>query len=146
MSRFTDLARRARHSAAMIVAVGKSIVESRARSADGSPPPPLPKAEERDYTRAELATFDGSDPTKPILFAVRGKVYDVTRGKTFYGPGGPYAQFAGKGCTRAFALDSLEAADLTDDETGLTSAQLSRLEEWIENFDQKYGAIGKLLD
>lgn len=145
MSRLTDLARRARHTAATLVAVGKTIVAARA-TPSGSPPPPIPKAEHRDYTRAELATFDGKDPDKPILFAIRRKIYDVTRGRTFYGPGGPYALFAGTCCTRAFALDSLELADITDDETGLTPAQLSRLEDWIDNFETKYGSIGSLID
>lgn len=43
--------------------------------------------EKRDMTVAELLQYDGSDPSKPILFAVCGKIYDVTRGKDFYGPG-----------------------------------------------------------
>ena len=48
------------------------------------------------YTPRELAKFDGkgsaaSDgqrgPEPKILFAIRRKVYDVTSGKNFYGPG-----------------------------------------------------------
>ena len=41
----------------------------------------------RDFTVQELLEFNGSDPEKPICMAVRGKVYDVSRGKDFYGPG-----------------------------------------------------------
>ncbi|MBT8453439.1 MAG: cytochrome b5 domain-containing protein, partial [Deltaproteobacteria bacterium] len=67
------------------------------------PRAPLPEAEERDYGRSELAAYDGSDPGKPLLIGIRGQVYDVTRGRDFYGPGGPYAMFAGKDCTRALA-------------------------------------------
>ncbi len=40
-----------------------------------------------DITLEELLKFDGSDPARPILFAVQGRVYDVTEGKSFYGPG-----------------------------------------------------------
>lgn len=47
---------------------------------------PLPKLKKRDFTREELKQYDGV--TNPrILMAVNGKVFDVTRGKKFYGPG-----------------------------------------------------------
>lgn len=39
-------------------------------------------------TLAQLAEYDGQDPSKPLYIAVRGQIYDVTAGKTFYGPGG----------------------------------------------------------
>jgi hypothetical protein len=63
-------------------------------------------------TAAELAKHDGTDASKPLYVSVRGKVYDMTAGKTFYGPGGPYAIFAGKvrfdGC--GFDGDAVSAA------------------------------------
>lgn len=47
---------------------------------------PLPKLKKRDFTIADLKPYDGlQDPR--ILMAVNGKVFDVTRGKKFYGPG-----------------------------------------------------------
>lgn len=46
-----------------------------------------------EHTPRSLRPFDGSDPKKPILFAIRGKVYDVSSGRSFYGPGGPYGTF-----------------------------------------------------
>ena len=42
-------------------------------------------AGERLYTVAELAKYDGTDPEKPILLAFNGDVFDVTKGKQFYG-------------------------------------------------------------
>lgn len=46
----------------------------------------LPKLKKRDLTLADLKQYDGV--TNPrILMAVCGKVFDVTRGKSFYGPG-----------------------------------------------------------
>jgi hypothetical protein len=39
-------------------------------------------------TLADLAQYDGQDASKPLYISVRGKIYDVTAGKTFYGPGG----------------------------------------------------------
>jgi predicted heme/steroid binding protein len=31
------------------------------------------------YTKTQLAQYDGSDETLPVLIAYKGKVYDVTR-------------------------------------------------------------------
>lgn len=38
-------------------------------------------------TPDELAKHDGSDPFRPLYLAVQGTVYDVTTGRSFYGPG-----------------------------------------------------------
>ncbi len=108
-------------------------------------PPPLSEAEERDYTLAELAQYDGSDPAQPLLIGIRGEVYDVTRGRSFYGPGGPYGMFAGKDCTRALAKVSFDEELFTGDIEGLDQAELDKLEEWIEMFEGKYRRIGRLL-
>jgi hypothetical protein len=53
-----------------------------------------------DITIDELSKFDGGDPFKPIYFAVRGKVYDVTKGREFYGSGEFY--FKIENATRKF--------------------------------------------
>lgn len=57
-------------------------------SPKASPPrePELPKLR-RDFTVAELKAYDGNQPDGRVLVAVNGTVYDVTRGKRFYGPG-----------------------------------------------------------
>ncbi len=106
---------------------------------------PLPEAEERDYSLSELARYDGSDPDKPLLIAIRGQVYDVTRGRDFYGPGGPYEMFAGKDCTRALAKVSFDAELFTGDIEGLETDELDKLEEWIDMFNGKYRRVGRLL-
>ncbi|MGB5368558.1 MAG: cytochrome b5-like heme/steroid binding domain-containing protein [Polyangiales bacterium] len=109
------------------------------------PRPPLPEAEERDYSLQELAAYDGSDSGKPLLIAIRGQVYDVTRGRDFYGPGGPYGMFAGKDCTRALAKVSFDAEMFTGGIDGLEPDELDKLEEWIEMFEGKYRRVGRLL-
>lgn len=118
---------------------------SRLFGTKGAPPPPLPEAEARDYTIAELTQYDGSDLTKPLLVAIRGQVYDVGRGRDFYGPGGPYGMFAGKDCTRALAKLAFDAELFTGDLSGLDQEELGRLEEWIETFEAKYRRVGRLL-
>ena len=106
---------------------------------------PLPEAEVRDYSLDELPEYDGSDPSKPLLVAVRGNVYDVTRGGDFYGPGGPYAMFAGKDCTRALAKVSFDEELFTGDIRDLEAEELEKLDEWIEMFEGKYRRVGRLL-
>ena len=110
-----------------------------------SPPPPLPEAEARDYTLGELARYDGSDRGQPLLLAIRGHVYDVGRGRDFYGPGGPYGIFAGKDCTRALAKMAFDPELFTGDTEGLNRDELEKLDEWIEMFEAKYRRVGRLL-
>ncbi len=110
-----------------------------------SAPPQLPEAEERDYTLAELAGYDGTDPAKPLLIGIRGEVYDVTRGRSFYGPGGPYGMFAGKDCTRALGKMAFDDELFTGDLEGLDQDEIDKLDEWIEMFEGKYRRVGRLL-
>lgn len=47
----------------------------------------LPKLKKQDFTVAELKKYDGTQEDGRVLMAVNGRVYDVTKGKRFYGPG-----------------------------------------------------------
>ena len=49
-----------------------------------------------DITPDELAKFDGQDPFKPIYFSVQGRVFDVTSGRDFYGPGASLSKAASR--------------------------------------------------
>jgi predicted heme/steroid binding protein len=53
-------------------------------------------------TPAELALYNGTDPSKPIYLAINNTIFDVTAGSHTYGPGGSYEVFAGRDATRAF--------------------------------------------
>ncbi|KAA8521721.1 hypothetical protein F0562_012394 [Nyssa sinensis] len=65
-----------------------------------------------ELTSQQLKQYDGTDPSKPIYVALKGRVFDVTTGKSFYGPGGAYAMFAGKDASRALAKMSKNEEDL----------------------------------
>ena len=44
----------------------------------------------KDLTLTELAKYDGTGEDGRVLVGVLGKIYDVTKGKRFYGPGTTY--------------------------------------------------------
>lgn len=60
----------------------------------------------------------------------------------FYGPGGPYALFAGKDASRALAKMSFEEKDLTWDISGLGPFELEALQDWEYKFKSKYATVG----
>lgn len=51
-----------------------------------SPAATLPRMKKRDFSLEQLRQYDGAR-TPRILLAVNGKVFDVTKGSKFYGPG-----------------------------------------------------------
>ncbi|KAL6718919.1 Dihydrodipicolinate synthase [Lecanora helva] len=120
-----------------------------------SPPPSLPKAPEpivfRTFTPPTLKPYNGEN-NMPVYLAVRGKVFDVTSGKNFYGPGGPYENFAGRDATRGLACGSFDEEMLTkdlngplDDLKGLGSTEMEALQGWEERFNDKYFVVGSLV-
>jgi membrane-associated progesterone receptor component len=46
------------------------------------PPPPLPEpVQVGEITQEELRQYDGSDPEKPLLMAIKGQIYDVSQSR-----------------------------------------------------------------
>ncbi|KAL2916326.1 bifunctional endoribonuclease/protein kinase ire1 [Polyrhizophydium stewartii] len=71
-------------------------------------PPKHPHVIElRTFTPKELARFDGKDG-RPIYMSVDGMVFDVSRGRGFYGPGSMYENFSGRDASRGLAKNSFE--------------------------------------
>lgn len=105
----------------------------------------LPKLH-RDFTIEELKKYDGTGPDGRILVALNGSVYDATRGAAFYGPGAPYAVFAGRDASRGLATFTLEPIkDEYDDLSDLDSEQMGYMKEWELQFKERYDYVGKLL-
>lgn len=94
-------------------------------------------------TEDELETYDGSRPGRPVLLAVGGDVFDVSEVK-FYQPGGPYSAFAGKACTRALALPSMNPSDVSDDLADFDAEQHAAAQRWHRFFQDKYTLVAKL--
>lgn len=107
------------------------------------PPAPEP-VQVGEITADELRQYDGSDPEKPLLMAIKGQIYDISQSRMFYGPGGPYALFAGRDASRALAKMSFEPQDLTGDVSGLGPFELSALQDWEYKFVSKYVKVGSI--
>ncbi|VAH04956.1 unnamed protein product [Triticum turgidum subsp. durum] len=114
--------------------------------ADEALPPAPEPVQVGEITADELRQYDGSDPEKPLLMAIKGQIYDVSQSRVrmFYGPGGPYALFAGKDASRALAKMSFEPQDLTGDVSGLGPFELSALQDWEYKFTSKYVKVGSI--
>lgn len=111
-------------------------------------PPPIVF---RTFTPPELKPYNG-EKNMPVYIAVRGKVFDVTPGRHFYGPGGPYENFAGRDASRGLACNSFDEDMLTkdlegplDSLDGLGSEEMESLQGWEERFSEKYLVVGNLL-
>lgn len=108
-----------------------------------------PTVVEGHFTPKTLLKYNGTDNPR-IFMAVRGKVYDVSQGASFYGPGGPYENFAGRDASRGLAKNSFDIAMLTDIDkpldtlTDLTKEELESLDNWEEHFEMKYKVVGTL--
>ncbi len=105
----------------------------------------------RTFTPATLLPYNGTGG-KPVYLAVRSRVYDVTPGKGFYGPGGPYENFAGRDASRGLAFGSFDEDMLTENVHGpldplddLDEEQWESLRGWEERFMGKYVEVGRLV-
>ncbi|KAL6526960.1 Membrane steroid-binding protein 2 [Orobanche gracilis] len=119
-------------------------IQHRSRGFEEQTEPLPPPVQLGEITDEELKQYDGSDPKKPLLMAIKGQIYDVTQSRMFYGPGGPYALFAGRDASRALAKMSFEDKDLNGDLTGLGVFELEALQDWEYKFMSKYVKVGTI--
>jgi len=108
----------------------------------------------RNFTTKQLVYFNGEkdDKTredKPVYLSVNGSVFDVSEGRNFYGPDGPYASFAGRECGVALAKMSFDTEHL-DDLAGckdLNYGEKDELDNWIYKFTylRNYPVKGRLV-
>eukprot|EP00051_Salpingoeca_urceolata_P024482 m.430701 g.430701 ORF g.430701 m.430701 type:complete len:176 (+) comp20240_c9_seq4:1312-1839(+) len=119
-----------------------------AAAVEKKPPLDLPK---RDFTLEELRRYDGLTAIeehhgeKPVYLAVNGTVFDVSTGRAFYGPGGPYEIFAGHDATRGLGTMEFKVSDTWDDLTTMKPQELQTAREWHDKFSVKYPIRGKLV-
>ncbi|KAF9651003.1 cytochrome b5 [Thelephora ganbajun] len=103
------------------------------------------------YTPKTLAPFNGVNGQR-ILLAINGVVFDVSRGRNFYGPEGMYANFAGRDASRGMAKQSFDEEMLTDIDRpldklqDLTPSEIENMNGWIDHFSSKYTVCGRLVN
>jgi len=102
------------------------------------------KIEPREWKREELREFDGKDAEKPVLVGVDGDVWNVWRGRDFYGEGAAYNAFAGRDATRLLVKYIIEDAE--DDGEPLSAMDSETLNGWKDLFRSKYDNVGPLLN
>eukprot|EP00871_Galdieria_phlegrea_P004292 jgi/Galph1/4864/GphlegSOOS_G3573.1 len=101
------------------------------------------------FTLEELRQYNGENG-RPIYIAVQGPfdqapvVFDVSRGRDFYGPGAPYHIFAGKNASRGLAKTSTDPDDVEGPLDDLSVSEQDALSQWYLRFMEKYENIGHL--
>lgn len=126
----------------------------------------IPIKTEQVLTKEELSKFRGENGG-PIYLALMGRVFDVTKGKDFYGPGGGYSFFTGfylsniftyyDFCslsinfyslilgidgTRAFVTGDFTPSGLIDDISELDDGDYLGIKNWIDFYAKDYFYIG----
>ncbi|KAG9007547.1 hypothetical protein FRB93_007583 [Tulasnella sp. JGI-2019a] len=103
------------------------------------------------YTPKTLQLWNGKDKPR-ILLAIDRKVFDVTAGGSFYGPGGPYGNFAGRDASRGMAKQSFDTDMLTpvdqplDTLADITKDERENMDSWVQHFSNKYIVCGELVE
>lgn len=107
----------------------------------------------RNFTLEQLHYFDGTKDErqhdKEVYLSLNGIVFDVSKGRDFYGPGGPYEKFAGHECGIALAKMSfdMEYIDNLKGCNELGFGERNELDNWISKFldYRQYPIKGKLI-
>jgi len=73
-------------------------------------------------------------------------VFDVSRKRDTYGPGGSYAIFAGKDGSRGLGLSSLKPEDAVPDYSTLEEKDRKVLDDWHAFFTKRYNIVGRVSD
>lgn len=102
-------------------------------------------------TLEELEEYDGrplprSGEPAPLYLAVLGRIYDVSKGAAFYGPGRSYHKLVAKDASRAFCTGCLEPECLIASLDGLSPDQRKEAFKWIELYEHhdKYKLVGRV--
>ena len=103
------------------------------------------KSGTRLFTKNELAAHGPNGPLKPILVAIYGRVFDVSKAEQYYGPEGGYKFFAGIDGSRAFVTGEFNEEGLIDDLEGFSPLQIGEIDGWAKFYEESYTFAGKLI-
>lgn len=96
------------------------------------------------FTSDEIKLYNGID-RKELYLVLLGKVFDVTKGESHYGPGQTYHTFIGRDNSRAFITGDFDLEKSSDEVIDLGLQELKSLKQWAEFYRKDYKYIGKLI-
>ncbi|KAL5730141.1 Membrane-associated progesterone-binding protein 4 [Ranunculus cassubicifolius] len=99
----------------------------------------------RLWSAEELSIYNGTDTSLPILLAILGSVFDVTKGKSHYGQGGTYNHFTARDASRAFVSGNFTGDGLIDSLNGLSSSEVKSIVDWRDFYLRSYTFVGHLV-
>ncbi|CAJ1965225.1 unnamed protein product [Cylindrotheca closterium] len=104
-------------------------------------------SERRLVTLEELETKNGENGSL-IWLSILGKVYDVTEGKEYYGPGQSYNSLTAADTTVPFVSGTFTKEEAKKDPVELSDSDLTGILEWQKFYSEsdKYHLVGKLVD
>ncbi|XP_060704310.1 neuferricin [Hemiscyllium ocellatum] len=102
-------------------------------------------APSRLFSKPELSRYTGERGSPGLYLAILGQVFDVSKGKKHYGPGGSYSCFAGRDAARAFVSGDFTESGLVEDVSGLSPSEILALHEWLDFYKKEYIFKGKLI-
>ncbi|XP_026834976.1 membrane-associated progesterone receptor component 1 [Drosophila erecta] len=102
----------------------------------------------QDFTVPELREYNGTRADGRILVAINFNIYDVSRSTHYYGRNGANPLFAGRDISRILLNlpVNLKASEDFDDLSDLSSRQMNTLQEWEQQYKEKYPFVGKLTE
>jgi hypothetical protein len=95
----------------------------------------------------ELETKNGEQ--EPLIWlSILGKVYDVTEGKEYYGPGETYNSLTAADTSVPFVSGTFTPEEAKKDPVELSDSDLTGIMEWQKFYHEtdKYHLVGKLID
>ncbi|KAJ2841843.1 Dihydrodipicolinate synthase [Coemansia erecta] len=106
------------------------------------------------WTKREISQYRGQTPDTPILIGLKGKVFDVSAGRGFYGAGAAYNVFAGRDASRLLAKQEFDDGAIKDEELDapldtledLLEDEIESLDSYVGLYTVKYRCVGNLVD
>ena len=94
-----------------------------------------------EFNAETLAPFTGVDG-RAIYVSLKCVVYDVSAGVNFYGPGAPYAFFAGKEVSRCLGKMEMDETEANAGWRNLSEEHMQTLNDWETKYKAKYPVVG----
>lgn len=132
------------------VAVVKAIYEAFSKPGSEESEPESAQLMTRPVKMSELQAATG-EGEKNLFIGVKDPhssqitVFDVSAGKDFYGPGGPYHVFAGRNASHGLATSSMDPDTVEGDISNLTASEKDTHMGWYNKYASKYTIIGFLV-